>query len=201
MTAFANPSVRGAEGAGTNLLAANMAATAQALVVAGKGLLAMDESAGTCDKRLASVGMEPTQEARHAWRELLVTTPGLGEYIGGAILFEETLHQTTRDGTPLVQWLTAAGIIPGIKVDKGTVDLAAHPAERVTEGLDGLRERLAGHAAMRPWERVLRNGVRFSVWVKACPRRPALRPMPMHWRAMPSCARKPGWCPSSSPKC
>ena len=155
MTAFANPSVQGAEGAGTNLLAANMAATAQALVVAGKGLLAMDESAGTCDKRLASVGMEPTQEARHAWRELLVTTPGLGEYIGGAILFEETLHQTTRDGTPLVQWLTAAGIIPGIKVDKGTVDLAAHPAERVTEGLDGLRERLAGYAAM---------GARFAKW-------------------------------------
>lgn len=129
--------------------------TAQALVASGKGLLAMDESTGTCDKRFASVGVEPTQEARHTYRELLATTPGLGNYISGAILFEETLQQTTHDGTPLVQVLTAADIIPGVKVDKGTVDMAGHPAERVTEGLDGLRERLKGYVAM---------GARFAKW-------------------------------------
>jgi len=128
---------------------------AQALVAPGKGLLAMDESVGTCNKRFASVGVEPTREARHAYREMLATTPGLGQYISGAILFEETLHQTTQNGTPLVQVLTAAGILAGIKVDQGTVDLAGHPAERVTEGLDGLRERLKAYAAA---------GARFAKW-------------------------------------
>lgn len=162
MGAAIEPSERGAVGGNTTADLGNaagklraMTATAQALVAAGKGLLAMDESAGTCDKRFASVGVEPTKEARHAYRELLATTPGLGEYISGAILYEETLHQTTQDGTPLVEVLTAAGIIPGIKVDKGTVVLAGHPAERVTEGLDGLRERLTGYAAM---------GARFAKW-------------------------------------
>lgn len=135
--------------------ATDLCAAAQALVAPGKGLLAMDESVGTCDKRLASVGVEPTREARHAYREMLATTLGLGQYISGAILFEETLHQTTQDGTPLVRVLRAAGIMPGIKVDKGTVDLAGHPSERVTEGLDGLRERLQGHAAA---------GARFAKW-------------------------------------
>lgn len=132
-----------------------LSATAQAMVAPGKGLLAMDESVGTCDKRFASVGLQPGSEARRAYRELLVTTPGLGQYISGAILHDETLHQTTQDGIPLVQVLTAAGIIPGIKVDGGTVDLAGHPAERVTEGLDGLRERLKSYGAM---------GLRFAKW-------------------------------------
>lgn len=130
-------------------------ATAQALVAPGKGLLAMDESTGTCDKRFVSVGVEPSSEARRAYRELLVTTPGLGEYISGAILYDETLHQSTQDGTPLVEVLTNAGIIPGIKVDQGTVDLSGHPAERVTEGLDGLRERLQRYRTM---------GMRFAKW-------------------------------------
>ena len=162
MAAVRVPSEQGAVGGNTKADLANAAGKlramtdiAQALVAAGKGLLAMDESAGTCDKRFASVGVEPTKEARHAYRVLLATTPGLGEYISGAILFEETLYQTTLDGTPLVQVLTAANIIPGIKVDKGTVDLAGHPAERVTEGLDGLRERLTSYAAM---------GARFAKW-------------------------------------
>lgn len=132
-----------------------LSATAQGLVAPGKGLLAMDESTGTCDKRFASVGVEPSSEARRAYRELLVTTPGLSEYISGAILYDETLHQTTQDGTPLVEVLTNAGIIPGIKVDQGTVDLSGHPAERVTEGLDGLRERLKRYRTM---------GMRFAKW-------------------------------------
>ncbi|NMM77314.1 fructose-bisphosphate aldolase [Acidovorax sp. SRB_14] len=130
-------------------------ATAQALVAAGKGLLAMDESIGTCTKRFASVGLAPSSETRRAYRELLVTTPGLGDYISGAILHEETLVQKTQNGTPLVQVLMAAGILPGIKVDQGTVDLAGLPAERATEGLDGLRERLKDYAAA---------GARFAKW-------------------------------------
>ena len=134
-------------------------ATAQALVAPGKGLLAMDESVGTCDKRFVSVGLQPSSEGRRAYRELLVSTPGLGDYISGAILFDETLHQTTQDGTPLVQVLTAAGIIAGIKVDAGTVDLAGHPGERVTEGLDGLRARLKAYGAM---------GMRFAKWRAVC---------------------------------
>ena len=137
----------------------SMSATAQALVAPGKGLLAMDESVGTCDKRFASVGLQSGSEARRAYRELLVTTPGLGEYISGAILHDETLHQATGDGTPLVQVLAATAIIPGIKVDAGTVDLAGHSAERVTEGLDGLRQRLKGYGAM---------GLRFAKWRAVC---------------------------------
>ena len=134
-------------------------ATAQALVAPGKGLLAMDESVGTCDKRFVSVGLQPGSEARRAYRELLVTTPGLGDYVSGAILHDETLHQKTLEGTPLVEVLVAAGIIPGIKVDAGTVDLAGHPGERVTEGLDGLRKRLKAYGAM---------GMRFAKWRAVC---------------------------------
>lgn len=129
--------------------------TAQSLVAPGMGLLAMDESVGTCNKRFVSAGIAPTDEARYAYRELLAATPGLGECISGAILHEETLGQKMRDGTPLVQALVAAAIVPGIKVDMGTVDLAGHPVERVTEGLDGLRERLKKYFEM---------GARFAKW-------------------------------------
>lgn len=133
----------------------NLIATAQTMVADGKGLLAMDESSGTCNKRFAGAGIAQTEQARRAYRELLVTTPGLGEYISGAILYDETIRQKTQDGTPFVQVLIAAGIVPGIKVDMGTKALAGHPAERVTEGLDGLRERLKGYFAM---------GARFAKW-------------------------------------
>lgn len=130
-------------------------ATAAALMAGDKGLLAMDESNPTCDKRFAALGIPQTREARRAWRELIVTTPDLADSIGGAILFEETLHQTRQDGTPFVKVLADAGIIVGIKVDAGAKPLAGHPGERVTEGLDGMRERLAGYAAM---------GARFAKW-------------------------------------
>ena len=129
--------------------------TAQALVLANRGLLAMDESTGTCNKRFAEVGIPQTIEFRRAYREMIVTTPGLGDCIGGAILFDETIRQQTRDGTPFVDVLVEAGIIPGIKVDAGAVDLAGHPGEKVTEGLDGLRERLAEY---------FRMGARFAKW-------------------------------------
>jgi len=129
--------------------------TARAMVAGDKGLLAMDESTPTCDKRFAKLGIPLTVEARRAWRELIVTTPGLGESISGAILFDETIRQHTKDGTPFIKVLTDAGIIPGIKVDAGAKDLAGHPGEKVTEGLDGLRDRLKEYSQM---------GARFAKW-------------------------------------
>ncbi|MEO6971155.1 MAG: class I fructose-bisphosphate aldolase [Chthoniobacterales bacterium] len=129
--------------------------TAQALVADDKGLLAMDESNPTCHKRFAKLGIPQTEEARRAWRELIVTTPGVADSISGAILYDETTRQQTRDGTPFLKVLTKAGIIPGIKVDKGAKELAAFPGEKVTEGLDGLRERLIEYAKL---------GLRFAKW-------------------------------------
>ena len=129
--------------------------TAKALVAGDKGLLAMDESIHTCDKRFADLGIARTEETRRAYRELIVTTPGLGECLNAAILCDETLRQKKRDGTPFAKALTDAGIIPGIKVDQGAKDLAAHPGEKITEGLDGLRERLIQYTSM---------GARFAKW-------------------------------------
>jgi fructose-bisphosphate aldolase class I len=129
--------------------------TAQALVAGDKGLLAMDESVPTCNRRFAALGIPQTDETRRAYRELIVTTPNLGECISGAILYDQTIHQETRAGIPFVKVLIDAGIIPGIKVDTGAKDLAGHPGEKVTEGLDGLRERLAEYSQM---------GARFAKW-------------------------------------
>ncbi len=129
--------------------------TAQAMMQAGKGLLAMDESNSTCNKRFALLGVPQTEEARRTWRELILTTPGLGEFISGTILYDETIHQSKNDGTSFVKVQTEAGIIPGIKVDAGAKDLAGHPGEKITEGLDGLRERLSEYRQM---------GARFAKW-------------------------------------
>jgi len=129
--------------------------TTQALFIDEKGLLAMDESTGTCNKRFAKLGIPQTVEARRAYRELIVTTPGLGESIGGAILYDETIRQQTKDGAPFVKVLVDAGIIPGIKVDTGAKEQAGHPGEKVTEGLDGLRDRLQEYFQM---------GARFAKW-------------------------------------
>ena len=115
----------------------------------------MDESNPTCNKRFAAAGIPQTEEARRAYRELIVTTPGLGEFISGAILYDETIRQRKKDGTPFVKVLTDAGIIPGIKVDTGAKDLAGHPGEKITEGLDGLRGRLREYFQM---------GARFAKW-------------------------------------
>jgi len=129
--------------------------TATMLFADSKGLLAMDESNPTCNKRFATLGIPQTVEARRAYREMIVTTPGLCESIGGAILYDETIRQQTGDGTPFVKVLLDAGIIPGIKVDMGAKELAGHPGEKVTEGLDGLRDRLAEYS---------RLGARFAKW-------------------------------------
>ncbi len=129
--------------------------TAKALVGDDKGLLAMDESTPTCNKRFARLGIPQTEEARRAYRELIVTTPGLGESISGVILYDETIRQKKEDGTPFLKVITDAGIIPGIKVDTGAKTLAGHHGEKVTEGLDGLRGRLAEYSQM---------GARFAKW-------------------------------------
>jgi fructose-bisphosphate aldolase class I len=129
--------------------------TAQTLVADDKGLLAMDESNSTCNQRFASLGIPQTEEARRDWRELIVTTPRLGECISGVILYDETIRQQRKDGTSMVDAVTAAGLIPGIKVDIGAKDMAGHPGEKITEGLDGLRDRLAEYVGL---------GARFVKW-------------------------------------
>ncbi len=136
--------------------------TAQALMADSKGLLAIDESISTCNERFAPLGIPQTVEARRAYRELLITTPRLAQCISGTILADETIRQATRAGTTLVDILNQAGIIPGIKVDLGAKMLAGFPGEKVTEGLDGLRERLAEYrhlgARFAKWRAVLRIG-------------------------------------------
>ncbi len=129
--------------------------TAQALVAGDKGLLAMDESTPTCNKRFAAAGIPQNEEMRRAYREMIVTTPRLGDCLNGAILFDETIRQQKKDGTPFAKALSDAGIIPGIKVDSGAKEMAGHPGEKLTEGLDGLRDRLAEYAKM---------GARFAKW-------------------------------------
>ena len=129
--------------------------TARTLVAGDKGLLAMDESNPTCNKRFAQLGIPQSEETRRVWRELIVTTPGLGESVSGTILYDETIRQQKKDGTLFVKVLTDAGIIPGIKVDTGAKAMAGHPGEKITEGLDGLRDRLAEYVQM---------GAHFAKW-------------------------------------
>jgi fructose-bisphosphate aldolase class I len=129
--------------------------TARKLVADDKGLLAMDESTPTCNKRFAKLGIPQTEATRRDYRELIVTTPRLGECISGVILYDETIRQQKQDGTPFIKVITDAGIIPGIKVDTGAKDMAGHPGEKITEGLDGLRDRLKEYFEM---------GARFAKW-------------------------------------
>jgi fructose-bisphosphate aldolase, class I len=130
-------------------------AVAKKLVARGKGILAADESSGTIEKRLKSINVPSTEENRRAYREILFTTAGAGEFISGVILFDETIRQKARDGRTFVQALEEQGIIPGIKVDKGAKAMANFPGEKITEGLDGLRDRLAEYRKL---------GARFAKW-------------------------------------
>lgn len=134
---------------------ASMIQTAQALVAPGKGILAADESTPTMEKRLRAIGLESTEERRRAYREILFTTDGIGEFLSGVILFDETIRQRAADGTAFPDVLRKQGVIVGIKVDRGTSPLAGFPGELVTEGLDGLRARLAEYVSM---------GARFAKW-------------------------------------
>ncbi len=129
--------------------------TARSLFADDKGLLAMDESNPTCNKRFALLGIPQTEEARRTYRELIVTTPNLGDCISGMILYDETIRQKTKDGTPFIKVIGDAGIIPGIKVDTGAKMMAGYPGEKITEGLDGLRDRLQEYSEM---------GARFAKW-------------------------------------
>ncbi|HZT01353.1 MAG TPA: class I fructose-bisphosphate aldolase [Steroidobacteraceae bacterium] len=132
-----------------------LARIAQAMVAKGKGILAADESTGTIKKRFDAIRLESTEEHRRSYRELLFTAPGAPEAISGVILYDETIRQKTKDGTPFPQYLTQQGIIPGIKVDLGAKPLAGFPGETITEGLDGLRERLTEYRSL---------GARFAKW-------------------------------------
>ena len=133
----------------------SMEAVAQSLVTSGKGILAADESAGTIESRFGAVGIESTEATRRAYRNLLFTTPGVEAFISGVILFDETMRQASDDGTPFPDLLARRGIVPGVKVDRGAKALAGAPGEKVTEGLDGLRERLAEYREL---------GARFTKW-------------------------------------
>jgi fructose-bisphosphate aldolase class I len=133
----------------------SLTSTAQQLVAVGKGILAADESTPTMAKRLAAIAVESTEAKRRAYREILFRTPGLGDYISGVILFDETIRQRSDDGTPFVELLLGQGVIPGIKVDQGAKPLAGSPKERVTEGLDRLRERFEDYVGL---------GARFAKW-------------------------------------
>ncbi len=137
------------------MINASLNETARALVTPGKGILAADESSPTIKKRFDSIKVDSTEENRRDYRHLLFSAPGVGDHISGVILFDETIRQSAADGTSLVKILNDAGIIPGIKVDKGAKDLALYPGEKVTEGLDGLRDRLAEYASL---------GARFAKW-------------------------------------
>ncbi len=129
--------------------------TARAMVAPGKGIIAIDESTATIKKRFDSVGIENSEENRRAYREMLLTAPNLSDHISGAILYDETIRQATRAGVPFTQVMLDNGILPGIKVDKGALPLAGFPGELVTEGLDGLRDRLNEYA---------RLGAKFAKW-------------------------------------
>jgi fructose-bisphosphate aldolase class I len=129
--------------------------TARTLVAPGKGILAADESPPTIEKRFQKISLESTEDNRRAYREMLFTTQGIGEHISGVILYDETIRQQGSDGTPFTQVLQRADIIPGIKVDKGAKPLAGSPNEKLTEGLDGLRDRLSEYREL---------GARFTKW-------------------------------------
>ena len=144
-------------------------ATIAKIIEPGKGILAADESTPTITKRFEAVGIESSEISRRAYRTLLCATPGAGQYLSGVILFEETLGQKADDGTPFPQWLAKLGILPGIKVDKGTTPLAGAPGDLVTQGLDGLAERLQGYKA---------QGARFTKWREVYPITPG-NPTPL----------------------
>jgi len=133
----------------------DLTSTAQAMVASGKGVLAADESTATIGKRFASINVDSTEENRRAYRDTLLTTPGLSDAVSGVIMYDETIRQSTADGTPFPKFLEAAGILPGIKVDTGAKNLAKADGEMVTEGLDGLRERIAEYVEL---------GARFAKW-------------------------------------
>ena len=175
-----------------------LAKVAEAMVTPGKGILAADESTGSIKKRFDSINLPSTEESRRDYREMLFSAKeGMSKCISGVILFDETIRQKARNGTPLVDLIKSAGAIPGIKLDAGAKPLALSPKETVTEGLDGLRERIKEYVGL---------GAQFAKWRavidigQGLPSTIPSMPMPMRSHVMPRSARKAAWCPSSSPK-
>jgi fructose-bisphosphate aldolase class I len=164
-----------------------LARVAGAMVAKGKGILAADESTSTITKRFGSIKLESTEEHRRSYREMLFTAQGAAESVSGVILYDETIRQKTKDGTPFPQYLAKQGMIPGIKVDTGAKPLAGFPGETITEGLDGLRERLIEYRGL---------GARFASRPPSPSRRTHTR-----WRATRRCARRTTSCRSSSRRC
>ena len=170
------------------------------MVAPGRGILAADESTGTIKKRFDALGVESTADNRRDYREMLFrSADAMSKYISGVILYDETIRQNAKDGTPLVKLIEKAGALPGIKVDKGIKPLPVCPGEVVTEGLDGLRERLVEYRGL---------GAKFAKWravidigKRSCRATIASAPMRMRSRAMPRCARTKASCRSSSRKC
>ena len=138
-----------------NEFAYELEQTAKKMVAKGKGILAIDESLPTIEKRFKAINIQSTEDYRRDYRDLLITAPGSNEYISGMILFDETIRQATHNGIPFTKVLINQGILPGIKVDRGAKELAAHPGEKITEGLDGLRDRLAEYRQL---------GAKFAKW-------------------------------------
>jgi len=175
-----------------------LARIANAMVAKNKGILAADESTGTIKKRFDSIKLDSTEEHRRTYREMLFTAPGAAESISGVILYDETIRQKTRDGKPFPEYLAALGIVPGIKVDTGAKPLAAFPNETITEGLDGLRERLMEYHKL---------GARFAKWravidiADGIPTAFAIEPTRMRWHVTRRFVRSRRSCRSSSPRC
>ena len=173
-------------------------ATAQQLVKPGKGILAADESTGTIKKRFDSIGLDSTEDNRRAYRDMLFTTPGLEEHISGVILFDETIRQSAIDGPPFAELLTKLGIVPGIKVDTGAKPLALFPGETVTEGLDGLRGRLAEYGELGARVRQVAGDDPHRRRASP-PTSPSTRTR-TPWRGTRRSVRKPASFPSWSPR-
>ncbi len=177
----------------------DLESVATAMVAKDKGLLAADESTSTIGKRFAKIGLESTAEHRRNYREMLFATPGVAQWISGVILYDETIRQNTQAGVPFPAYLARLGIIPGIKVDTGAKPLAGFAGETITEGLDGLRERLAEYyglgARFAKWRAVIDIGT--GIPTRVC----RSRPMRTRWRATPRCARNRTSCRSSNRKC
>src|SRR5439155_1576212 len=171
---------------------------ASAMVARGKGILAADESTGSIKKRFDSIKLESTEEHRRTYREMLFTAPGAAEWVSGVIMFDETLRQKTKDGTPFPQYLAKQGMLPGIKVDTGAKPLAGYPGETITEGLDGLRERLIEYrglgARFAKWRAVIdiAEGIPTAFAVRAGDRLPLGRTVPGGGDAAPL-ADQPAW--------
>jgi fructose-bisphosphate aldolase, class I len=172
--------------------------TALALVAEGKGILAADETIPTLSKRFETLGIPPTEQGRRTYREMLFSSPGAAEFISGVIMYDETIRQNSSEGAPLTEILKAQGILPGIKVDTGAKPLAGSPGETVTEGLDGLRDRLREYRGM---------GARFAKWravihmTDSLPGSACVVQTRTPWPAMLPFLKSRTWCRSSSRKC